>query len=115
MGDDGKAARVGRVPGKGSRREERRQGRLCPQARYLVLSGAACSAALRYAADDTMPRADTCEMTRFHVSRRSKNAVAKRGTRNLGRLRQASTARRVSAVDTLAVSYCLRHPPAAAW
>src|SRR5262245_9748466 len=35
-------------------------------------------------------------------------------TCNLGRRRQATTARRVSVVDTLAVLYCPRYPPATA-
>ena len=45
----------------------------CP--RNLVPSAAACSAALRPAADETMPRADHGEITRSHASKRSKNAV----------------------------------------
>src|SRR5262249_41258152 len=36
--------------------------------RYLVPSVLACSAALRYAVDETMLRAATCEMTRLHAS-----------------------------------------------
>jgi len=59
----------------GSGREERCKGKLCSQARHLVPSVATCSAALRHVADETMPHADTCEMPRFHASKRSKDAV----------------------------------------
>src|SRR5438067_11898591 len=75
MVDAEQASCIGRVPGKGSRREERCKGRLCHQARNLVPSAAACSTALRHAADYTIPRADTCELTHFHASKRSTNAV----------------------------------------
>src|SRR5262249_15454410 len=46
----------------------------CP--RNLVPSAVEQAGALRHAANETMPRADTCEMTRFNSSKRSKNAVS---------------------------------------